>query len=150
MYYCFTGDSGVIICRPSTEQVLFRTKHQEHNFGYPFQLGHESMDSADDVQISYVGGLKAGDVIIAATDGLYDNLSDDEILAIIIRCNTRKMGAQALAVELVHIAHERSMSHSKDTPYSLAATAEFNMVFSGGKPDDITCVASYLIPALPP
>ena len=99
------------------------------------------------MQISYVGGLKAGDVIIAATDGLFDNISDDDILAVVVAKVSQKIGAQALAVELVRVAHEHSMSHSCETPYSLSATAEFDMAFLGGKPDDITCVVSYLIPS---
>lgn len=140
------GDSGVLICRPSTRTVLFRTKHQEHDFGYPYQLGHESKDSVNDVQIGYVGGLQAGDVIVAATDGLFDNITDDNILEIIVNCLSRKLGAQALAIELVRIAHELSMSASSETPYSVSATAEFDMAFTGGKPDDITCVVSYLVP----
>ena len=33
--------------------------------------------------------------------------------------------------------------HKKaDTPYSNAATEEFNIIYSGGKKDDIACVVS--------
>lgn len=143
----FSGDSGVIVCRPSTAKILFRTKHQEHEFGYPYQLGHESKDTADDVQISYVGGLKEGDIVVCATDGLFDNVSDDEILSTIIDSRSKATGLQFLAMELTNFAHKNSMSHSGDTPYSIAATAEYEMVFNGGKQDDITCVVAELVTA---
>ena len=30
------GDSGVMIGRPSTGEIIFRTSQQEHNFGFPY------------------------------------------------------------------------------------------------------------------
>jgi protein phosphatase PTC7 len=137
----------VIIVRPSTEEILFRSKHQEHEFGYPYQLGHESKDSVNDVQISYIGGLKEGDVVVCATDGLFDNVSDDDILAAALANKAKGSAAQILAVQLIKIAHENSMSNTVETPYSMSATAEYDMAFHGGKQDDITCVVGYLIPA---
>ena len=118
-----TGDSGILVVRPSTQEILFRTRHQEHEFGYPYQLGHQSKDSVNDVQISYVGGLKEGDIVVCGTDGLFDNVTDDDILATALKHQAFRTGPQALAVELIRIAHEHSMSNIVNTPYSMSATA---------------------------
>lgn len=50
----------------------------------------------------------------------------------------------ALARDLVAMAYEESMNRKGFTPYSYAASEWFDMVYNGGKPDDIAVVAAFV------
>ena len=52
------GDSGILIGRPSTGEILFRTPQQEHNFGFPYQLGHEGIASERGVREFWRKGVR--------------------------------------------------------------------------------------------
>ncbi len=45
---------------------------------------------------------------------------------------------------LAKLAYDSSRDRRKVTPYSEAASEAFNMVYSGGKPDDITVLVAFL------
>ena len=85
------------------------------------------------------------------SDGLWDNLSESEILELVENTFTgtryqRGLGAEsqqtltAASRAIVTAAYAASMDKRRTTPYSLAATENFDMVYSGGKKDDITAV----------
>lgn len=100
--------------------------------------------------------LENDDVIVVGTDGLWDNVSEKEILAVIenrIKSSSasssssslgsnqaflNKKEVDACAKELTQKAFEHANDRSRTTPYSLAATEHFDMVYNGGKKDDIT------------
>jgi len=77
------GDSGVRIVRNG--QIIFASAAQQHMFNMPFQLSHpsiiESPDDADSADVTVLD-VQPGDVVVLATDGLYDNMFDDEIAQI--------------------------------------------------------------------
>ena len=50
----------------------------------------------------------------------------------------------ALARQLVSMAYEESRNAKGFTPYSYAASEWFDMVYNGGKPDDIAIVAAFV------
>ncbi|KAJ9520107.1 hypothetical protein QJQ45_030034 [Haematococcus lacustris] len=85
------GDSGVRVIRNG--QVHFASTAQQHQFNMPFQLSHpsiiESPDDADSADVTTVS-IQVGDVIVLATDGLYDNMFDDEIAAICTQAMQRR------------------------------------------------------------
>eukprot|EP00798_Chlamydomonas_sp_ICE-L_P001507 gene1507-32885_t len=69
------GDSGVRIVRDG--KLMFASAAQQHMFNMPFQLSHPSIiDSPDDADSADVNMVEVqpGDVIILATDGLYDDV----------------------------------------------------------------------------
>jgi protein phosphatase PTC7 len=139
------GDSGVLVCRPSTKEVLFRTCQQEHSFGCPFQLGHEPhADTFSDADSCYIGGLKGGDMAIVGSDGLFDNLTDEAVVEICATSVKENARPQTLAMALVKEAFENSINSKIDTPYSLSATEEFSIIYKGGKKDDIAAVVAQL------
>jgi protein phosphatase PTC7 len=85
------------------------------------------------------------------SDGLWDNLSESEILELVEQSfrstgYQRGLGAESRAAvnrasgAVVSAAYAASMDKRRTTPYSLAATENFDMVYSGGKKDDITAV----------
>ena len=147
------GDSGFMICRgdPGARLVCHRSPHQEHEFGRPFQLGHHAnSDSPTDAMLTAFP-LEPGDIVVMGSDGLWDNLSESEILEVIEAVFQGSSASAGLGAEnqgvmnkasraLVSAAYTASMDKRRTTPYSLAATEWFDMVYSGGKKDDITCV----------
>lgn len=73
------GDSGVRVVRDG--RVVFASTAQQHMFNMPYQLSHPSIiqspDDADSADVTVLD-IKVGDIIVLATDGLYDNVFDEE------------------------------------------------------------------------
>lgn len=79
VYTANIGDSGFIVVREGT--IVHRSEEQQHYFNTPFQLslpppGHgdnvlsDSPESADSLSFPVLDG----DVILVATDGVFDNV----------------------------------------------------------------------------
>lgn len=84
-----------------------------------------------------------GDIVVLGSDGLFDNVSDGEVVTIaeqLLRENC--CTPSELARCLLHNAYHNSLDRTKVTPYSMAATEVFDMVYSGGKKDDISVVVA--------
>ncbi|KAG0297167.1 hypothetical protein BGZ98_000683, partial [Dissophora globulifera] len=77
------GDCGVSVIRHN--EFIFRTEEQQHSFNYPYQLGTGSTDSPTDAQVFTVK-VESGDIIVMGTDGIFDNLFDEDILEEVVRC----------------------------------------------------------------
>jgi serine/threonine protein phosphatase PrpC len=71
------GDCGVMVFRDG--KVFFRTEEQQHSFNHPYQLGTNSRDMPEDAQSLHCK-VRPYDVILVASDGLFDNLFEEEIL----------------------------------------------------------------------
>lgn len=147
------GDSGLMLYRagepgtPLWQQVLHKSMQQEHEFGRPYQLGHhDGADYADDAVV-HSSSLQEGDVIVLGTDGLWDNLSDEDVvekLKQLLDASTKRnaSAARLIATTLTETAFSNSMNKRIVTPYSKAASEAFDMVYSGGKKDDITVLVA--------
>ncbi|KAK4842490.1 hypothetical protein QYF36_022624 [Acer negundo] len=136
------GDSGFMVIRHG--EVIYRSPIQQHRFNYPFQLGHDYLsecpNSAEELEVS----VKSGDVIIAGTDGLFDNLYPREILRAVIEGITQGLMPQNLAQKIAEVALVNSRNREIDTPFSCAARlAGFKRI--GGKVDDITVIVVYVV-----
>ncbi|KAK3239312.1 hypothetical protein CYMTET_50753 [Cymbomonas tetramitiformis] len=132
---------------PLWQQVLHKSMQQEHEFGRPYQLGHhEGADYADDAVV-HSSSLQEGDVIVLGTDGLWDNLSDEDVVEKLLEASKKRNASTArlIANTLTETAFSNSMNKRIVTPYSKAASEAFDMVYSGGKKDDITGCLSTLI-----
>ncbi|CAD7923905.1 unnamed protein product [Amoebophrya sp. A120] len=73
------GDSAAIIVRPSERRILFKSEEQVHDFNFPKQLGMHSDDMPEHGDVHSVK-VQEGDLILCATDGIFDNLFDEDIL----------------------------------------------------------------------
>jgi protein phosphatase PTC7 len=128
------GNPGSAAWQPGG--VRYRSPHQEHEFGRPYQLGHHGASDAPEDAMLHEARLAHGDVLVLGTDGLWDNLHDSEIAAAVAAAVRARAPPSAVAAAVVQLAHERSVGRGS-TPYSVAATEAFDLVFSGGKRDDI-------------
>lgn len=122
--------------------IKFRSPQQEHEFGRPYQLGHHAgADTTADAMRTALP-LAPGDVVVLGSDGLWDNLDDDGLLAAVADADAARELAAALARRLASAAFDGSVDKKRATPYSIAATEELGMIYSGGKADDITVVCA--------
>jgi protein phosphatase PTC7 len=76
------GDSGLLVIRD--EKLILRTDPLIHEFNFPFQLGgpgaaRDTVASADYFELP----LLPKDIILLATDGLFDNLFDERIVQLV-------------------------------------------------------------------
>merc|ERR1740136_620830 len=88
--------------------------------------------------------LRAGDVIVVASDGLFDNLHGEEVTTLMNKMVHEQGKLDAFNRKLVLEAYEASLDPHKDTPYSRCASENFDMIYSGGKQDDICCISLHL------
>ena len=128
------GDSGVRVVRDN--KCVFRTREQQHFFNCPYQLGTDSEDSlrmGQNVQTK----VRVGDYLVVATDGLFDNCPDQDIVSV---CQ-QGGDAMEIAEQLGDIANERAQDPSYKSPF-MAAALDAGVQWQGGKPDDITVVVA--------
>ena len=78
------GDSGLMHLRKSVAgwEVVARSEEQQHTFNCPIQLGSESADVPSDAQLMS-HAVYDGDFLICGTDGIFDNLFDDELVELV-------------------------------------------------------------------
>ncbi|KAN0016229.1 hypothetical protein ACTFIU_006192 [Dictyostelium citrinum] len=126
------GDSGFLVIR--NNEVIFRTREQQHAFNMPFQLGTQSIDRPiHSITASFP--VEKGDLIIMGTDGVFDNLFDDEILEI----GEKYDDPQIIARQVAKRAFEVGCSTTIYTPFAKNA-GHNGYIYNGGKLDDITVV----------
>lgn len=92
------GDSGFRVVRDG--KVIFASPAQEHYFNCPYQLGFaplsEDTDTANDAEVFDVA-VQPGDLVIAGSDGLFDNVFDEEIAEVATSAVMSVRGAGALS-----------------------------------------------------
>ncbi|KAF6004307.1 hypothetical protein F1559_004850 [Cyanidiococcus yangmingshanensis] len=71
------GDSGMMVLRKG--KIIFRSKEQQHYFNCPYQLGTQSKDTPYDAFVDRID-VQVGDWLVLGTDGLFDNVFDEEIV----------------------------------------------------------------------
>ncbi|KAL1194664.1 putative protein phosphatase 2C 55 [Cardamine amara subsp. amara] len=71
------------------------------------------------------------------------NLYNNEITAIVVDAVRAGIDPQVTAQKIAALARKRAVSKYRQTPFSTAAQ-DAGFTCSGGKPDDITVVVSYV------
>ncbi|KAI8871630.1 protein serine/threonine phosphatase 2C, partial [Ramicandelaber brevisporus] len=136
------GDCGLTVIRRGA--MLFRTEEQQHSFNYPFQLGTGTSDSPDDAQ-SFNLRLQRGDIIIVGSDGVFDNLFDEDILDEVLRnlpSGLNKADPQLISDALARRAKSVSEeSRYATSPFQSRAVQE-GFYYQGGKVDDISVIVA--------
>jgi serine/threonine protein phosphatase PrpC len=145
------GDSGLIHLRLNASsmsyEVVFKTKSQQSGFNCPYQVGFDLQDSMfSEPSDSDVDNLRleVDDIVIAASDGVLDNLSGGDVLNIV---NDFYGDASGLAHKLAQEAHERGKSETIDSPWCAEYNAHYPLrpKCRGGKLDDIAVVVGLAV-----
>lgn len=180
------GDSGFLLFRrmiknpidefdkentpPEYEwRAVFKSNIQEHYFNCPRQIGTDTKDRPEDCD-RYAVAFVPGDLVLLATDGLFDNLSLKEISVLINEVqnedsqmyrarpskylrhdssfSTKQDDTEdflnAVAKHLTQEAFLASIDQTRKTPFQIGARKN-NMEYSGGKMDDITIIVSKIV-----
>ncbi|KAF9464690.1 protein serine/threonine phosphatase 2C [Collybia nuda] len=145
------GDSGFMIIRSSS--ILHRQRAQTHFFNCPKQLTKLPVNSSRKFSRACVDSpseaetfrlkLRDGDIVVAYTDGLSDNVFSSEIVTIcslVARHGGSEDGqVQAIADRLVEYSRQCMKSKARVSPFEREAARQ-GMFFRGGKPDDVTVI----------
>jgi protein phosphatase PTC7 len=122
--YANLGDSGIMILRSG--DVFHRSVEQQHYFNCPYQLGTSGDKPSKSERIALQ--LLPSDRLVIATDGLWDNVFDNEIVDAVA---AHRRPADA-ARHLADAARTLSLDSSRQSPFMQKAGRP-----SGGKVDDI-------------
>lgn len=133
------GDSACLVIRNG--KVVARTREVSHYFDCPFQLSSESPDKPRDGSKLNIE-LVRGDTIVMGSDGVFDNLTDSEIVDLVTK--TKPHGKpSALAKKISDQSRKVSLNGKAPTPYAKEAKRNGDPDFVsglGGKVDDVSCV----------
>ncbi|KAK9838055.1 hypothetical protein WJX74_010668 [Apatococcus lobatus] len=160
------GDSIFVHVRNG--EVLHRAKAGLHFFDCPFQFGdapeHTSgTDTAEDADMSSFD-VQPNDILVVATDGIWDNLQDADIVGLL---PTSPAGLDKAAQAIGDLARENALNPEYDSPYAAEArkaghdlgwwekvsqgrvTSEGYKLahLTGGKLDDITIAVGMIVAA---
>lgn len=80
LYVTNLGDSQVMVIRPTTRELIYKSVEQWHWFDCPRQLGTNSPDTPRECAVVDEVPLREGDVVLAMSDGVIDNLWAHEIV----------------------------------------------------------------------
>lgn len=195
LHFSNLGDCGLIVLRhidsdvagalrrdrttPRTERksdlkLTFVSQQQLRKFNHPYQLGWTGSEIPEEEETSFRDArdactssvhVRRGDIVILATDGLFDNVDMDELVQICLEWETQNgfmpesgdirdrerrwqrgeslsdvsmTRIQELAERLVRRARELSVDKEVDSPFAILAK-ENDIMWSGGMPDDCTC-----------
>lgn len=128
VYTANIGDSGFIVVRKG--QIIHRSEEQQHYFNTPFQLSlpppgqnvlSDSPESADSLSFP----VENGDVILAATDGVFDNVPTDLLLDILETVSIRFVSSILFCFE---IKNDRITNRLTDSFRNFQCEGESNPV----------------------
>ena len=156
------GDSGALILRPAWRtfrrggkqlwpRIVLRTQDQQHFFNCPYQTDAESFGSVDHQADKLCVDIQDGDIVIAATDGVLDNLFDAALQVLVARSLPGLREKDPLAVQIAVEALAQAIAEQANaaglreddpelrTPFMVSAAHE-GLQFAGGKLDDVAVV----------
>lgn len=85
LYVTNLGDCQIMVVRPSKKDAIYKTKEQWHWFDCPRQLGTNSPDTPNVNAVTDAVDLEVGDVVLAMSDGVIDNLWGHEIVDSVVQ-----------------------------------------------------------------
>ncbi|XP_078404865.1 protein phosphatase PTC7 homolog isoform X2 [Cetorhinus maximus] len=147
LYTANLGDSGFLIVRDG--RIIHRSDEQQHYFNTPFQLAiapPEAQDSilndSPETAEGSTFNVEVGDIILTATDGLFDNMPDYMILQQLRQLKdssyqSMKETVKSIAEQAQQLAYDPNYM----SPFAQHA-CENGLNVQGGKPDDITVLLS--------
>ncbi|KAI0443354.1 hypothetical protein F4803DRAFT_328476 [Xylaria telfairii] len=158
LYATNLGDSRIMVIRAKSQEIVYKSKEEWHWFDCPRQLGTNSPDTPDKNSTVETIELTEGDVCLAMSDGVIDNLWDHEIVDIVSKsiqrweageggqaCGDRTNGANGgmtfVAEELVNAAKIIATDPFAESPFMEHAIEE-GLASAGGKLDDISVVTA--------
>lgn len=136
------GDSVLIVLSGKDASIKYRSKTQQHYFNCPFQLAApKPSDLAKDASLDQVE-VEQGDIVIAGTDGCFDNLFEHEIVDLVKKSWSSEQPLDYMAGVIASEALRLSLDVVRESPFTVESKKQRIL---GGKPDDITVIVSQVI-----
>tara|TARA_R110000737_G_scaffold158227_1_gene186552 strand:- start:990 stop:1730 length:741 start_codon:yes stop_codon:yes gene_type:complete len=136
------GDSNLIVIRDN--YVANQTESQVRSHNTPYQIGAGSNDTVEYHSRGYAFELQEGDIIVAGSDGLWDNMFPTQIIELIRGSGLRS--AKQLSRIIASVAYELSHDTNMWSPFAQDAYEDHKVQntdnWKGGKQDDITVVVA--------
>ena len=143
-------------CQSGKWRVAARSSEQQHYFNCPFQLGTGTNDVPEHGDV-YNVPVRAFDVAVFGTDGVFDNLYDEDIAHVLgswldpsVMYDEMKSGhlpelLKSAADGVAAMAVSASRNTQRPTPFSEAARSH-GFLHRGGKGDDVTVIIGAIVP----
>ncbi|USW54873.1 Putative PPM-type phosphatase domain, protein phosphatase 2C [Septoria linicola] len=156
LYVTQLGDCRIMVVRPQDKEpdVIFSTQEQWHYFDCPRQLGTNSPDTPEGNAVLDKVDIEEKDIILAMSDGVTDNLWEEEIADYAVGAlqTWKEKYAEevdgSVAEAMKYVAQEIVLSARKIAEDPFAASpfmekaVEEGLAIEGGKLDDISVVAA--------
>ncbi|XP_030563283.1 protein phosphatase PTC7 homolog isoform X1 [Drosophila novamexicana] len=151
LYAANIGDSGLLVIRNGA--IVCRSLEQQHHFNTPYQLavpppgqGLNVLTDGPECAALLEFDMQIGDILILATDGVYDNVSEDLLLQVLTHASgvTDPVKLQMFANSVALMARSLSFNPNHESPFTQNARRH-NIDAPGGKPDDITVVLASVV-----
>ncbi|XP_051190131.1 putative protein phosphatase 2C 24 [Lolium perenne] len=139
--WAYVGDSTFPVFRGG--RLLLRALPQQHYFNCPFQLSAVGGDRVKDAAVSEFP-VEEGDVVVAGTDGLFDNVFDAALEGIVQTCMAMSLTPGEMAQAIGRLAYDMARS-SRESPFSATSREQQGTNFTGGKMDDITVIVAFIV-----
>lgn len=164
------GDSGYLLLRPSFSStgvvedfsVVFKSEEQTHGFNFPFQVG-EGGDNPKSAIVKY-HEVQPFDLVVLASDGLWDNISNGNLVKVIknfvfetnkaIKTEENKDENTNQVVAKTSLSNLKGLSEyitktaeivSLDKQYKSPFAIRSRGLYMGGKHDDITVIVAQVL-----
>ncbi|CAM0949828.1 unnamed protein product [Alopecurus aequalis] len=141
--WAYVGDSAFAVFRGG--KLLFRSAPQQHKFNCPYQLSAVGGNRVSDAAVGEFP-VKEGDVVVAGTDGLFDNVFDSALEEMVRTGTALRFTPGQMAEAMAEFACDMAGS-SRESPFSVASREQQGTNFTGGKTDDITVIVGFIIVA---
>ncbi|XP_075509014.1 putative protein phosphatase 2C 55 [Primulina tabacum] len=109
-----------------------------------FSVGENFSGDTPDVAEENTVTVESGDVIIAGTDGLFDNVYPDDIEEVVRLCQEEANEPELVAWKLAKVMRQNSLNENIHTPFE-SSGYEAGVLHFGGKYADITVVAAFVV-----
>ncbi|KAJ4974031.1 hypothetical protein NE237_007205 [Protea cynaroides] len=142
LHFANVGDSGFVVIRG--DSVIYGSPIQQRKFNCPFQLGNHAHNDEPSSAFEFKVPVEEGDVVVAGTDGLFDNLFAEDIVDMVFPTTYIGKFPYWLAELIAKDAKMTSQDKLYASPFSLGAEMS-GFSHCGGKPDDITVLVAYIV-----
>lgn len=165
------GDSGFVILSPvdtvegfgSKYKIKFKSESQQYSFNFPYQItlappNGRASDTSDLTATDRSSNppkqlsVEAGDVVLLMTDGVLDNIFDDELEELVstsINVHSKKKSPSEVpnlvSQDIAFKARLFSEDSKRESPFTIEGR-KAGRNYLGGKEDDITVVAAVIYP----
>jgi len=144
----YIGDTRYAIYRKIEGKwaIFYEAQEQQRRFNFPYQLGRQADHPS--VAWEFQHEVQDGDIVVLASDGLFDNMYAQEVLEHLSKYINEEgeiKDPQTAVDELVKKAYDLSLDPNYDSPFQRRAK-ELRIIFQGGYPggksDDITVIVA--------